>query len=167
MSDSTITRDLRIRHRRLPHWQQGGSVYFVTFRSARGPLPSEALRMVAEALRFGDSRHFTLHFAVLMPDHVHVLLQPLESSPGVWRNLSGIMKGASARRINILTGESGSVWRPESFDRIIRDQEEYLEKWNYMLNNPVKAGLVERPEDYEFTIAGDDPRDATAREPER
>ena len=37
---------------------------------------------------------------------------------------------------------TGSIWQKESFDRIIRNQKELLEKVNYMLNNPVKKGLT-------------------------
>src|SRR5262249_31005627 len=49
-------------------------------------------------------------------------------------------------------GASGSLWQDESFDRIIRDQREFEEKWNYVWMNSVKAGLAQHPEDYRFTI---------------
>ncbi len=90
-----------------------------------------------------------------MPDHVHLLLQPLNLSETEWFDLGSILKmikGTSGRRINDMTHRTGKVWQAESFDRIIRDDQEFIEKSNYMLNNPVKAGLVERIEEYPFFI---------------
>lgn len=49
-----------------------------------------------------------------------------------------------------MTGQRGSVWLDESYDRIIRDEVEWLEKLAYIVSNPVKAGLAERPEDYRW-----------------
>ncbi|MCL4501691.1 MAG: hypothetical protein M1438_07515 [Deltaproteobacteria bacterium] len=44
----------------------------------------------------------------------------------------------------------GNLWQDERFDRILRDYDEFLEKWNYIHNNPVKTGLCQAPEDYAF-----------------
>jgi hypothetical protein len=44
----------------------------------------------------------------------------------------------------------GTIWRDESFDRIIRDEKEYNEKLVYILNNPLKLSLVENQEDYKW-----------------
>jgi len=143
------------RHRHLPHWQLGGSIYFLTFRSARGILPDPALRQLTTHILHDHTRRYLLHFAVLMPDHAHLLLEPLQCSPGHWFSLSEILKaikGASSRAINKIPCTSGQVWQEEYFDRIIRDETEYNEKLNYMWNNPAKAGLVANPADYPFFI---------------
>jgi putative transposase len=58
------------------------------------------------------------------------------------------IKGFTAREINKLRGTKGSLWLDESYDRIIRDYDEYLEKWQYIRHNPVRAGLCEVPEAY-------------------
>ena len=82
-----------------------------------------------------------------MPDHVHLLLQPM---PGV--SLSRIMKGikgVSSKRLNDLRGTRGPLWQDESWDRIVRDEEEFIEKLNYMLNNPMKSGLCDDGWTYE------------------
>ena len=42
----------------------------------------------------------------------------------------------------------GSIWQDERFDRIVRDEAEFLEKWQYIMNNPLKKELVQSPEDY-------------------
>lgn len=154
-----VDSDLTKRYGQLPHWQMGGSVYFVTFRSSRGTLPAEALRLVANAIRYEHSRRYHLYLGVLMPDHVHLIVQPLEQQPGCWHNISTIMKsikGISARRINLLQNTTGNVWQSEYFDRIVRDQDELLGKWNYILNNPVKAGIVADHQLYEFIIQGEE-----------
>lgn len=62
------------------------------------------------------------------------------------------IKGVGSRRINQLMGWSGALWQAESYDRIIRDKNEFEEKRNYMYNNPVKAGLVDDPRKYEFFV---------------
>jgi REP element-mobilizing transposase RayT len=60
------------------------------------------------------------------------------------------IKGVSARLLNRSRNIKGNVWQDESFDRIIRDNNELHEKINYMHYNPVKTGLVENPDDYPF-----------------
>ena len=153
-----VTGRLTMRKHHLPHWQRGGSVYFVTFRSARGLLPEMAR---AEVVRCALHRHgisYDVIFGVAMPDHVHLVLRPRERSPGTWYDLSRIMKGikgVSARSTNRALGTRGSLWQPESFDRIVRDQREFEEKLKYMLENPVRAGLVSQTEDYRFYILPD------------
>ncbi|HXG17911.1 MAG TPA: DUF1156 domain-containing protein [Methylomirabilota bacterium] len=141
--------DLFITRRNLPHWQMGGSTYFVTFRTKNLELPSEARKLVLEACRHFDGQRYTLWTVVVMPDHVHLLLQPKEQEPGQWWSLSDILhsiKSFTANQINKLLKHEGRVWQDESFDRIVRDEEEFLEKWNYIRNNPVKRGLCSEPE---------------------
>jgi REP element-mobilizing transposase RayT len=155
MALEPIDQDLHIRRRHLPHWQVGGSVYFITFRSARGSLPDAALRQVMENISYDHGKRYDLHLAVVMPDHVHLLLQPREKEAGRWFDLAEILKGikgVSSRRINQLLETTGTVWQAENFDRIMRNEEEYLQKWEYMWNNPVKAGLVSQPEQYPFFV---------------
>jgi putative transposase len=151
MQRAGVSDDLLKRQRRLPHWQVGGSTYFITFRSRRGALPDAALRVIPAHLLHDQGVKYEFFFAVVMPDHVHLLIRPLQKSAGAWhdlRDILGPMKGACARSINKVLGTSGAVWQDESFDRIVRDQKEYEEKLTYMWNNPAKAGLVERPHDW-------------------
>jgi REP element-mobilizing transposase RayT len=154
MADS-ITEKLLVRRAHLPHWQAGGSIYDVTFCSARGPLPDPARRQVTKNILFDHGKRFDLIFGVVMPNHVHLLLCPRTCAPGRWYDLAVIMKGikgVSARRINQLLGTAGKVCQQESYDRIIRSEQELEEKVNYIWNNPVKAGLAANPEEYEFFV---------------
>lgn len=102
-------------------------------------------------LRHWDDSKWFVMAAVVMPDHVHVLAQPLTKSDGGVFDLAEILhsvKRHSARIINKRRGKQGPFWQDERYDRIVRDEAEFLEKWNYIRNNPVKAGLAGDPEDY-------------------
>jgi REP element-mobilizing transposase RayT len=127
------------RRRRLPHWTADGGTYYVTFRLRSRSLSEPEQVVVRDHIRTGDGRFYDLAAAVVMPDHAHVILRPRDEYT-LSRVMQGI-KGASARMLNALRGTSGQVWRDESYDRILRDGDEYEEKLNYMLNNPVKAAL--------------------------
>ncbi len=139
--------DLTVTRRNLPHWQVGGSTYFITFRTRRGiELSPEERGVVVESCLHGHPDTWRLHAAIVMPDHVHLMLTPAETQPGEWISLSQIMqgiKGSTAHRINGLRGRKGAVWQDESYDRIIRDEAEFEEKWKYICENAARAGLAE------------------------
>lgn len=149
------------RKRRLPHWELHGSAYFVTFRTQpdvgqafRFDSPSGIgrARVVQAALHFHEGQRYDLHAYVVMPDHVHLILAPL----GAWslaKTTQGI-KGYTARVLNQLMGRRGPFWQDESFDHLIRDEADWLDKVEYVRNNPVNAGLVGKPEEYPFVSVG-------------
>jgi putative transposase len=142
----------QITRRNLPHWQEPGMVYFITWRCKDGGLLSPDERQITmEALRYWDSLKWTLYAAVVLPDHVHVLAQPLWRDGGGAVDLGEILhsiKRFSARKINQERGDQGALCQDERFDRIVRDEAEFLEKWQYIRNNPLKAGLALYAEDY-------------------
>ncbi len=164
MAEHTVEDVLTRARRNLPHWELGGSAYFVTFRSARGTLPPAALEMIERRIYFGHNKFFRLFLGVIMPDHVHLLIQPLPTGEldtlldyprKVYYIIGEIMKGikgSAARDINRGLGTTGSVFQDERFDRIIRNEKEYLEKYRYILYNPVKAGLIEPFGEYRFYL---------------
>jgi REP element-mobilizing transposase RayT len=124
-----------------------GSTYFITFRLMTGTLTQADRRVVRDHISAGHRRFYSLVAVVVMPDHVHLILRPL---PGL--DLSRIMKGikgVSANLLNRARGTAGTVWQDESYDRIIRNEDEFNEKLNYMLNNPAKAGLCAPGEEYD------------------
>lgn len=142
----------KVTTRNLPHWQQPGSIYFITWRSKPGQAlrPEERL-ITLKTLRHWDGIKWTLLVAVVLLDHVHVLAQPLPRTEGGVFNLAEILhsvKRHSARLINQLRGTQGPLWQDERYDRIVRDEAEFLEKWSYIRNNPVKVGLAATVEDY-------------------
>jgi REP element-mobilizing transposase RayT len=142
----------QVTRRTLPHWQLPGSVYFITWRIKDGKtLDHEERGIIMNALRHWDGSKWTVLAAVVMPNHVHVLGQPLKKSDGGVFDLAEILhsvKRHSARIINKKRGNQGPLWQDERYDRIVRDEAEFLEKWNYIRNNPIKAELVSSPEEY-------------------
>jgi REP element-mobilizing transposase RayT len=95
--------------------------------------------LVEEKLRESDGRTYRLQAWVVMPNHVHLVVDvwatPLSKLLGLW-------KGASARAANLALGRSGRFWEREYFDSLIRDGEHLKRAVRYTENNPVKAGLV-------------------------
>ncbi len=155
------TASLRTTRRNLPHWEMGGSVYYITFRVVKGQqLAPEERTIVAATCRHWHGSRMHLHLAVIMPDHVHMLMQPLpKDDRESWWPLSDLLhsiKSFSAHQVQKQRGATGSLWQDESLDRIVRNDEEFFEKFNYMLENPVRAGLVERVEDYPFVVRPDE-----------
>lgn len=151
----------KITRRNLPHWQQPGKVYFVTWRCTKGEILSPQERAITlEALHYWDGCKWTLYAAVIMPDHVHALVQPLtKSEEGGAFDLAEIIhsvKSFSVHQINQQRGGSGSVWQDERFDRIVRDEAEFLEKGQYIMNNPLKQELATNPEDYPWLYMKND-----------
>jgi putative transposase len=140
-----------ITRRNLPHWQEPARAYFLTWRCIKGEsLTPEERTNTLEALRYWDGRKWDVFAAVVMPDHVHALTQPLAKGEGVF-DLGEILhsvKSYSAHKINQQRRRSGAIWQDERFDRIVRDDEEFKEKWQYIRTNPVKNGLSQEPEDY-------------------
>ena len=90
-----------------------------------------------------------LHAFAVMGNHVHTLFTPMTTVSHVMK----IVKGRTARNCNLLLGRSGAFWQRESYDRAVRNAEEWQRILFYIENNPVKAGLVERPEDYQWSSA--------------
>ena len=134
------------------HYQKADRPLFVTFRKgSRYPFPPEARDAVLHHCLHDHGRRYRLHAAVVMPEHVHLLLTPLRDETSWHYSLCSILKlikGTSARSVNKLSGSGGPVWQEESFDHVLRSQESFEEKLEYIRQNPVRRGLVTRPEDY-------------------
>jgi REP element-mobilizing transposase RayT len=138
--------------RRLPHFQNSCQPLFVTFcKLIREPLPPGARDLVLQHCLYDSGRTILLHAAVVMPEHVHLLLTPLRDMDGWPVPLSKIMqriKGTSARSVNHWLGSEGPVWQEESFDHVLRSDESLEEKAEYIRQNPVRRGLARDPDDY-------------------
>ena len=142
----------KITKRKLPHWQEPGRVYFITWRCREGQtLSHEERDITLEALKHWDGRKWVVYAAVVLPDHIHCLAQPKAHPAGGAVDLGEILhsiKSFTSHKINRLRGATGAIWQIERYDRIVRDEAEFLEKWNYIRNNPIKGGFAEFPEDY-------------------
>jgi REP element-mobilizing transposase RayT len=127
---------------------------FITFcTGARTPLPAAARDLVLEHCLREHEKRIRLYAAVVMPDHVHLLLSPGRDQNG-WPfpvvDIMQCLKSVTAHRINKLLHLSGPLWEEESFDHVLRSDESLKEKIEYIRQNPVRRGLVDRPEDYRW-----------------
>ena len=129
---------------RLERWLDAG----LGSRALARPDVREAVK---ECLMRFDGERLRVHSVVIMPTHVHLLLEPLRDNK-LPLLLKGI-KGASARRANQILGTSGQFWLDESYDHIVRSEEQYGHFLRYIAENPVKAHL--RPDEYWHYYNGD------------
>ena len=139
--------------RQLPHLQRDTKPHFLTFCTYhRWALPNEARSIVLECCQHDHGRRLDLHIAVVMPDHAHLIFTPLvdEQNRQVCSLavITNAIKGASAHKINKLLNRKGRVWQPESFDHVLRSSQGLGETVQYLLQNPVRRGLVFRSSDY-------------------
>ncbi len=129
----TCVSELRTYRRRLPHWRVDGSVYFVTWRVAAGvPYLDGAERdLVLTSLLHFNGVRYLLYAAVVMNDHVHALVEPLDSF-----DLEEILRSWKSFTSRQFRNRTGRVWQPEYFDRLIRNEHEFAEKLRYIATNP-------------------------------
>ena len=104
--------------------------------------------MMQNSLLHFDEKRYELKAWVIMPNHTHFLLKPHEGF-----SLSSIVhsiKSFTALEANKIIGKRGQFWQEDYFDRYIRDNEHFGKTVWYIENNPVKAGLCEKPSDWRF-----------------
>jgi putative transposase len=104
--------------------------------------------IVQNALLYFDNERYRLMEWCIMPNHVHVLVKTMEGF-----SLDQIVrswKGFTSRKINELLNLTGPLWQREYHDRYIRDLDHLANARLYIRNNPVKAGLCLRPEDWRW-----------------
>jgi REP element-mobilizing transposase RayT len=103
------------------------------------------------ALVYFHDQRYRLMSWVIMANHVHTLIVPMEP-----HDLSSIVmswKNWSARRANALLGRKGAFWAADYFDRYIRNEEHLLRVKAYIERNPVRAGLCSEPEEWRWSSA--------------
>jgi REP element-mobilizing transposase RayT len=105
--------------------------------------------LVVESLHRGaELGHYELASFVVMANHVHVLLLPKAPPSRLLKSL----KGCAAREANRLLGRTGEpFWQRETYDHWVRDGHEWGRIKLYIENNPVKAGVVSRAEEYRWS----------------
>jgi valyl-tRNA synthetase len=183
--------EIDVTRRHLPHWQQPGKTYFVTFRLAdsipaakltaleservswlrHNPEPwndalrkeyykrfsakldewldagsgscvlrdARAAKVVADALKHFDNHGYKLGAWVVMPNHVHAIVTPLEA-----HTLSEILhswKSYTAHEIKKQLGRRGQLWQHESYDHIVRNERALFKVAEYIDRNPERAGV--------------------------
>ncbi|HZS44287.1 MAG TPA: transposase [Blastocatellia bacterium] len=134
-------------------------------RAEYGPMwlkDHDIAKLVEDALLTRYASYYELWSYVLMANHVHILIKPKasgssESGEPVFESISNItqrLKGYTSLESNRLLKRRGKhFWQDESFDHWSRDENEFYRIIAYIENNPVKAGLVARAEDWPWSSA--------------
>lgn len=114
-----------------------------------------ARREIAEIVKLAllkfDGERYRLHSWVIMPNHMHALIEPLSGN-----SLSDVLHGiksVSAHEANKVLGREGEFWQRESYDHLIRSNEDFTRCVDYIAQNPVKAGLVKDAGEYQLSSA--------------
>src|SRR5262249_45914684 len=106
--------------------------------------------MVQNALLFHDHVKYRLTAWVVMPNHGHILCTWAgHSLPDIMHSI----KSFTASEANKMLDRSGRFWQKEYFDRYIRNARQFTKTVAYIENNPVKANLCDRPENWPFSSA--------------
>lgn len=122
---------------------------------------AECAQTVVDCIHELEPTHYHLHAFCIMPNHVHLLIDQQEiPDPASRRDgrhytaLSQalrILKGKSAALCNRILKRYGTFWQHESYDHVIRNEQEYKRILQYILENPLKAGLVDEWEQWPYS----------------
>ncbi len=117
--------------------------------------------VVRDALSHFENKHYQLAAWCIMPNHVHVVVRP--KSGHTLTQILHSWKSFTAKQANRVLNREGTVWQPETYDRLVRNEQEFRNQIRYVLENPDKAGLkawpwrgtgfqpVSRPQDADAT----------------
>jgi putative transposase len=102
--------------------------------------------LVCEALHYRDGKQYELEAYSIMPNHVHMVFTPKceDGEPYPLSRIMQSLKGNTARKANQLLGRQGAFWKHESYDHVVRDNQEFKRIVDYVVMNPVRAGLAPR-----------------------
>jgi REP element-mobilizing transposase RayT len=139
---------------RIPVWLKWDQavVYFVTICVAgRRPVLANDEAFAAFKKAVATLTAWTVIAAILMPDHLHIIAAPLNDREAKVGNLSAAIKRWMRQELN-----ASWKWQAGSFDRLLRSDESLHDKWLYVEENPVRAGLVQRWEDWPYRYAANE-----------
>ncbi len=128
----------------------------------------EVANIIKNTFHFYDNDRYDLLSYTIMPNHFHLIILPkLESykyflkkhimrkkTEEAFYFVTKIMqdiKKYSAKESNKILNRSGKFWQSESYDHVIKNKKELINTIEYVLDNPVKAGLCKRTEDWEWS----------------
>ena len=108
-------------------------------------------KVIENSLLHFDGDRYALHAWCVMPNHVHTLFTPHDG-----HKMSTIVhswKSFTAHECNKLLGQTGRFWHREPFDRYVRNERHFRNTLAYIEENPVKAGLCDKPEEWLWSSA--------------
>ncbi|MGE0886746.1 MAG: transposase [Blastocatellales bacterium] len=165
--------EMRAHEERLLAFRRQWFVKFeeILHQAEAGPswLKNESVaKIVADALHYRDGKVYRLDAYCIMSNHVHALFAPflaaselrevllpegmrfLSQNPPLDKIMKSL-KGYSAWEANNALGRRGNFWYRESYDHVVRNQAEFDRIVKYVLNNPVKAGLVKEWQEWPWS----------------
>ncbi len=144
-------KNFKIWRGKLPHWRADDVRYYVTFRHQR-PLDASERQLLLRHLLKPDGQKWDLQIVCVLPEATELLFTVREGREGPYE-LSEIVEKAKIKAGKAIVKKTGERYPPfytESYDRIVRDESEYEERWLAILDSPVSAELAEDPEEYPF-----------------
>ena len=113
----------------------------------------ELATIIINSIRYFDQKDYRLICFCIMPNHVHMIVYNLKKP---LYTIMKLLKGYSSGEINKILERKGKFWQSESYDNYIRSRNDLHNKIQYVMNNPVKAGLVSNRKDWKYSYC--DPR---------
>jgi putative transposase len=139
---------------RIPVWLrwEQSVIYFVTICvTDRKPVLANESGFQAFNIALAKLRDWTVLAAILMPDHLHAIVAPTKDRDARIGNFSAALKRWIREESN-----ASWTWQPGCFDRLLRSDESLHDKWLYVQENPVRAGLVKKWDDWPYRIGFDE-----------
>ncbi len=117
----------------------------------------QVAQVISEAIHYRHDRIYQLIAYCIMSNHVHLILntEARDDLKSLYRILQSL-KLHTARKSNQLLQRQGAFWQPESYDHVVRSSKELVRVIRYVLQNPVKAGLVDHWQAWPYSYVNED-----------
>lgn len=100
-------------------------------------------QLVQDALEYFHKERYRLNSWCIMPNHVHVIFRPLNGH--LLNKILHSWKSYTSTQANTFLNRSGTFWQREYYDHLVRNEKEFYRIVEYIVENPVKAGLQDCP----------------------
>jgi putative transposase len=116
-------------------------------------------KIITDSFHHFDNQRYELLAYCIMPNHVHTLIYPIIQPDGDIYPIAHITytwKKFTAYQINKTLNQKGSLWQQESYDHLVKDENELYHILEYIMDNPVDAGLVTKWDEWQGTWIRED-----------
>jgi putative transposase len=138
---------------KMPRGRITEGTFFVTAQTWERQRLFQSARMaepfLATLFSYRTTGKYLLHEFVLMPNHFHLLITPTEALERALQFIKGGFSYRAKKELDYLH----EIWQRGFSDHRIRDVTDYLHHRDYIQENPVKAGLASKPEEYPYSSA--------------
>ncbi|OFX27155.1 MAG: hypothetical protein A2033_04085 [Bacteroidetes bacterium GWA2_31_9] len=116
---------------------------------------SQVAEIVENAIKFHDNTSYSLIAYCIMPNHIHYIIDTDNFTYQPLYKIQKSINNFSSREANKILERTGQFWHHESYDHIIKTQNELADTISYVINNPVKAGLVKDWKEWKHTFVNE------------